>query len=84
MIEYYRGVKKGLGAAAALSAAQRNALAAGGAIASPAVWGAYVAIGDGAAAPRLSSWFVRSRVLLVALALAAVVLGAFVVRGRRR
>ncbi len=84
MIEYYRGVKKGLTAAAALSAAQRSALAKEGAITNPAVWGAYVAIGDGASAPRLSSRLVRSRVLLIALVLAGVVLGAIVVRGRRR
>jgi CHAT domain-containing protein len=55
MVEYYRGVRHGLDAAAALGAAQRAALARSDALSRPAVWGAYVAIGDGASAPRLSS-----------------------------
>ena len=75
MAEYYRNVKKGLGASAALSAAQRTALARSGAIASPAVWGAFVAIGDGVSAPRLSHGFIRSKFFFLALALAAAVLG---------
>ena len=84
MVEYYRNIRKGLDASAALSAAQRAALAKDGAIASPAVWGAFVAIGDGASAPRLSPGFIRSRFISIALVLAAAVLAAFIVRRRRR
>jgi hypothetical protein len=84
MAEYYRNIRKGLGASAALSAAQRAALAKGGAIANPAVWGAFAAIGDGASAPRLSHGIVRSRFIFLALVLAAAVLAALIVRGRRR
>ncbi len=84
MAEYYRNVKKGLGASAALSAAQRTAIAKDGAIASPAVWGAFVAIGDGASAPRLSRGSIGSRYVYIALVIAAAVLAALVMRGRRR
>jgi CHAT domain-containing protein/tetratricopeptide (TPR) repeat protein len=82
-VEYYRNIKKGLDASAALGAAQRAALAKGGAIASPAVWGAFVAIGDGASAPRLSHGIVGSKFILLGLVLAAAVLAALIVRGRR-
>lgn len=84
MAEYYRGIKKGLGAAAALSSAQRAAIAQDGALGGPAVWGAFVAIGDGASAPRLSHGFARSKFVVLGLVLAAAVLAALVVRGRRR
>jgi len=84
MIEYYRNIRKGLDASAALSAAQRAAIAKGGPIASPAVWGAFVAIGDGASAPRLSHGLVLSKFIILALVLAAAVLVAFVIRRRRR
>jgi len=84
MAEYYRNVKKGLDASAALGAAQRAAIAKEGAIASPAVWGAFVAIGDGASAPRLSRGFIGSRSVYIALVLAAAVFAALVMRGRRR
>jgi len=83
-IEYYRNVRRGLGASAALGAAQRAALAKGGAIANPVRWGSFVAIGDGASAPRLSRRFVGSKFAALALVLAAAVLAAFLVRGRRR
>jgi CHAT domain-containing protein len=84
MAEYYRNIKKGLGASAALSAAQRAALAKGGAIASPAVWGAFVAIGDGASAPRLSHGFARTKMVFLALVLAGLVLAGINMLGRRR
>lgn len=84
MVEYYRNIGKGLDASAALSAAQRSAVAKGGAIASPAVWGAFVAIGDGASAPRLSHGLARTKFVFLALVLAAAVLVAFVMRRRRR
>jgi CHAT domain-containing protein/tetratricopeptide (TPR) repeat protein len=84
MVEYYRNIKRGLDASAALSAAQRAALARSGAIASPAVWGAFVAIGDGDSAPRISRGIIGSRSVLVALVCAAVVLVALIMRGRRR
>jgi CHAT domain-containing protein len=78
MVEYYRGIRHGLGAAAALSAAQRAALARSDALGRPAVWGAYVAIGDGASAPRLSSGLVSSRhiagLLIVVAAVASVLI----------
>jgi tetratricopeptide (TPR) repeat protein/CHAT domain-containing protein len=83
-IEYYRNVKKGLGASAALSAAQRTAIAKGGAIANPAVWGAFAAIGDGASAPRLARGIIGSRFIGLALVCAAAVLAALAIRRRRR
>jgi CHAT domain-containing protein/tetratricopeptide (TPR) repeat protein len=82
MIEYYRNVAKGLGAAAALSAAQRAVLAAGGALANPAVWGAFVAIGDGSSAPKLSRGV--PRLAFIAVALAAVALAALALNMLRR
>lgn len=84
MAEYYRNIREGLGASAALSAAQRAALAKGGAIANPAVWGAFAAIGDGASAPKLSHGMVRSRFIFLALVLAAAILAALIMRGRRK
>ena len=84
MAEYYCNIKKGLGAGSALSAAQRAALAKGGAIANPAVWGAFAAIGDGASAPRLSHGIVRLRFIVLTLVLAAAVLAALIMRGRRK
>ena len=47
MKEYYRCVRRGMGCAAALGAAQRAALASGGALSRPAAWGAFCLIGDG-------------------------------------
>jgi CHAT domain-containing protein/tetratricopeptide (TPR) repeat protein len=74
MEEYYRGVRRGMGTAAALAAAQRACLARGGAAARPAVWGAFSVIGDGAAAPKRSGKFDPSAWL--AFALIALIAGA--------
>lgn len=76
MGEVYRNVRKGQSAAAALSAAQRAMLAKGGASSEPAVWGAFVAIGDGASAPRLEREFSRETYLAFALLAVAAVLVA--------
>jgi tetratricopeptide (TPR) repeat protein/CHAT domain-containing protein len=84
MVEYYRGVKKGLGASAALSAAQRVALAKDGPLANAVVCGSFVAIGDGSSAPRLSHGPARSRIVLLALVVIAAALVARIVLGRRR
>jgi CHAT domain-containing protein/tetratricopeptide (TPR) repeat protein len=84
MREYYRNVRKGLGAAAALSAAQRSALAGNDALARPAVWGAFVAIGDGASAPRLSREVTRPMYLAFALlAVAGVIIVLNMLKRRR-
>ena len=84
MIEYYENVRKGLGAAAALSAAQRSALVRSDALGLPAVWGAFVAIGDGSSAPKLSSELTRETYVALALfAVAAAVIMLIVLRRRR-
>ncbi|MDD4857991.1 MAG: CHAT domain-containing protein, partial [Candidatus Krumholzibacteria bacterium] len=84
MIEYYRNVRKGLGCAAALSAAQRSLLANGGALGSPAVWGAFAAIGDGASAPKLPRGFAHPAYGALAICVVAAALTALFVLRRRR
>jgi CHAT domain-containing protein/tetratricopeptide (TPR) repeat protein len=84
MVEYYRNVRNGLDAAAALGAAQRSALARKDALASPAVWGSFVVIGDGASAPRLSREITFAVYVAVALVAAAAVIIAFTALRRRR
>jgi CHAT domain-containing protein/tetratricopeptide (TPR) repeat protein len=84
LIAYYRNVRKGMAAAAALSAAQRAALASRGPIARPAVWGAFVAIGDGASVPRLSRGFTRLMYLALILLAAAAALVVLTMLRRRR
>jgi CHAT domain-containing protein/tetratricopeptide (TPR) repeat protein len=84
MVEYYRGIRRGLGAAAALGAAQRAALAGGEALGRPAAWGAFVAIGDGASAPKLSRGFTRKTYLASALCAAAAALVVLIILRRRR
>jgi CHAT domain-containing protein len=84
MLAYYRNVRKGMGAAAALSAAQRAALAGNDALARPAVWGALVAIGDGASAPKLSGELTRPTHLAFALLAVAAVIVALNMLKRRR
>jgi CHAT domain-containing protein/tetratricopeptide (TPR) repeat protein len=84
MVEYYRNVRKGLGCAAALSAAQRWALARSDVLGRPAVWGAFAAIGDGASAPKLSRGFEHPmRIVLALCATAAALVALFVLRRRR-
>ena len=84
MVEYYRGIRKGLDAAAALSAAQRTALARTDALGRPAVWGAYVAIGDGASAPRLARGLISSTYIAGLLIVVAAVASALILVRRRR
>ncbi|HVO76451.1 MAG TPA: CHAT domain-containing protein, partial [Candidatus Bathyarchaeia archaeon] len=83
MAQYYRGVRKGLGAAAALSGAQRASIASGGALGRPAVWGAFVAIGDGASSPRLARVLTAMRLAAVLLAALAAALAVILLRRRR-
>lgn len=84
MTEYYENVRSGLGAAAALSAAQRTALARSDALGLPAVWGAFVAIGDGSSAPKLSRELARPAYVALALfAVAAAVIMMIMLRRRR-
>jgi CHAT domain-containing protein len=84
MVEYYRGIRRGLGAAAALSAAQRAALARKDALGRPAVWGAYVAIGDGASAPNLSRGLAGSTYIAGLLLVVAAVASVLILVRRRR
>jgi hypothetical protein len=84
MLAYYRNVRKGMGAAAALSAAQRAALVGNDALARPAVWGALVAIGDGASAPKLSREPTRTMYLAFALLAVAAVIVVLNMLKRRR
>lgn len=84
MVEYYRGIRHGLDAAAALSAAQRTALARSDALGRPAVWGAYVAIGDGASAPRLSSGLIGSAYIAGFLIVVAAVASVLILVRRHR
>lgn len=79
MVAYYRGVRSGLGAAAALRAAQLSAIQGGG-LAEPSVWGAFAAIGDGNSTPRLSRTLSPTSALalvLLALAAAAILINLF-------
>jgi len=81
--EVYRNIRKGMNAAAALSAAQREAIAGGGAPSELAVWGAFVAIGDGASKPRLSRELSREQYAALALLIAIAVIVALNIRKRR-
>ena len=78
MVAYYRGIRGGLSAAAALRAAQLSAIEAG-LLAEP-VWGAFVAIGDGNSTPRLSHTLSPTSALalvLLGLAAAAILINLF-------
>jgi hypothetical protein len=80
MVAYYRGIRGGLGAAAALRAAQLSCIEGGGGLAEPAVWGAFAAIGDGDSTPRLSHTLSPTSALalvLLALAAAAILINLF-------
>ena len=84
MEEYYRGVRRGMGAARALAEAQRACLARGGALARPAVWGAFCAIGDGGAALERSPGLDPAAWLSIALIVASGAAIARILLRRRR
>ena len=84
MEEYYRGVRRGMGAAQALAEAQRACLSRGGALAQPAVWGAFCAIGDGGAALKRAGGLDPAAWLSIALLVAAGAAIARILLRRRR
>jgi CHAT domain-containing protein len=80
MVQFYRNIKKGSNAAAALRAAQLAAIERRDALAEPSAWGAFVVMGDGRSAPKLSRGLNPTTTLafiLLALAAAAILINLF-------